>query len=173
MSWYIFLLLPAPHSFAVTYHYCRSNPLSLPGSTTLVPFTLVFLLLAWTASTAFCALLPVWLVGYLNLTIFLPICGMSSIGSLWGSALSSRSPVAGLVCARSTRCLRSAEQGLLHVPFARTFTMQSWTFSVVGPLVWNGLPLALRSLPRVFSQKFLQQLKTTLFGPAGVGSASE
>jgi len=40
-------------------------------------------------------------------------------------------------------------------------------------LIWNGLPLALRSFPRVFSQKFLQQLKTTLFGCAGVGSASE
>src|SRR6218665_3980709 len=75
---------------------------------------------------------------------------------------------------RSTRHLRLAEQGLLlHVPFARTSTMQSRAFSVVGPLVWNGLPLALRSLPRVFSQKFLQQLKTTLFGHAGVGSASE
>src|SRR6218665_68127 len=37
----------------------------------------------------------------------------------------------------------------------------------------NGLPLALRSLPRVFSQKFLQQLKTTLFGSAGVGSISQ
>src|SRR6218665_895237 len=65
--------------------------------------------------------------------------------------------------ARSTCHLRSAEQGLLHVPFARTSIMQSRAFSVVGPLVWNGLPLALRSLPRVFSQKFLQQLKTTLF----------
>src|SRR6218665_3195007 len=75
--------------------------------------------------------------------------------------------------ARSTRHFRSAEQGLLHVPFARTSTMQSRAFSVVGPLVWNGLPLALRSPPRVFSQKFLQQLKTTLFGRAGVGSASE
>src|SRR6218665_1391327 len=75
--------------------------------------------------------------------------------------------------ARSTRHLRSAEQGLLDVPFARTSTTQSRAFSVVGPLVWNGLPLALQSLPRVFSQKFLQQLKTTLFGPAGVGSASE
>src|SRR6218665_2108433 len=75
--------------------------------------------------------------------------------------------------ARSTRYLCSAEQGLLHVPFARTSIMQSRAFSVVGPLVWNGLPLALRSLPRVFSQKFLQQLKTTLFGRAGVGSASE
>src|SRR6218665_3366955 len=74
--------------------------------------------------------------------------------------------------ARSTRHLRSDEQGLLHVPFARTSIMQSRAFSVVGPLVWNGLPLALRSLPRVFSQKFLQQLKT-LFGHVGVGSASE
>jgi len=51
--------------------------------------------------------------------------------------------------------------------------MQSWAFSVVGTLVWNGLLLALQSLPRVFSQKFLQQLKTTLFGCAGAGSASE
>ena len=42
-----------------------------------------------------------------------------------------------------------------------------------GNILPNGLPLALRSLPRVFSQKFLQQLKTTLFGRAGVGSASE
>src|SRR6218665_3418734 len=74
---------------------------------------------------------------------------------------------------RSTRHLRSAEQGLLHVPFARTSTMQRRAFSVVGPLVWNGLLLALQSLPRAFSQKFLQQLKTTLFGRAGVGSASE
>jgi len=64
-------------------------------------------------------------------------------------------------------------KGLLHAPFARTSTMQNRAFSVVGPLVWNGLPLALRSLPRVFSQKFLQQFKTTLFGRAGVGSASE
>src|SRR6218665_3156347 len=74
---------------------------------------------------------------------------------------------------QSNRHLRSAEQGLLHVPFGRTSTMQSRAFSVVGPLVWNGLPLALRSLPRVFSQKFLQQLKTILFGRAGVGSASQ
>src|SRR6218665_1341739 len=73
----------------------------------------------------------------------------------------------------STSHLRSAEQGLLHVPFARTSTMQNRAFSVVGPLVWNGLPLALRSLPRVFSQKFLQQLKTTLFGRAGARSTSE
>src|SRR6218665_3033652 len=75
--------------------------------------------------------------------------------------------------ARSTRHLRSAEQGLLHVPFARTSIMQSQAFSVVGCLVWNGLPLGLRSLPRAFFLKFLQQRKTTLFGRAGIGSASE
>src|SRR6218665_2200986 len=73
----------------------------------------------------------------------------------------------------STRHLHSAQQDLLHVPFARSSTIQNRAFSLVGPLVWNGLPLALRSLSRVFSQKFLQQLKTTLFGRAGVGSASE
>src|SRR6218665_941057 len=55
--------------------------------------------------------------------------------------------------ARRTRNLLSAEQGLLHVPFAHTSAMQSLAFS----MVWNALPLALRSLPRVFSQKFLQQ----------------
>src|SRR6218665_3352948 len=68
--------------------------------------------------------------------------------------------------ARSTRHLRSAEQGLLHVPFSRTSTMQNRAFPVVGPLVWTDLPLAL------FFQKFLQQLTTTLFGRAGFGSSS-
>jgi len=97
---------------------------------------------------------------------------------VWYSLIGQASAyLADLCCpsltARSTHRLRSAEQGLLHVPFARTSTMQSRAFSVVSPLVWNGLPLALRSLPRVFSLKFLQQLKTTLFGRAGVGSASE
>src|SRR6218665_3717903 len=71
--------------------------------------------------------------------------------------------------ARRTCHLRSAEQGLFRVPFARTSTMQSRALAV--PLVRNGLPLALRSLPRVFSEKFLQQLKTTLL--VVVGSASE
>src|SRR6218665_3155515 len=91
--------------------------------------------------------------------------------------LAYNGPKCDLCCpsltARSTRHLPSAEQGLLHVPFARPSTMQSRAFSVVGPLVWIGLPLALRSVPRVFAQKFLQQLKTTLFGHAGAGSTSE
>ena len=138
---------------------------------------------------------PALLVGYLNLTIYmyLPMCVMFSIFSPFPFKLRFEFRVAVLVwysligwahaylthlcspslSARSTRHLRSAEQGLLHVPFARTSAMQSRAFSVVDPLVWNGLPLDLRSLPRVFSQKFLQQLKTASFGRAGVGSASE
>src|SRR6218665_803379 len=74
---------------------------------------------------------------------------------------------------RSTHQFHSADQGFLHVPIACASTTQSRAFSVVGPLVWKGLSLALRSLPRVFSQKFHQQLKTTLFSRTGVGSTSE
>src|SRR6218665_3063483 len=47
--------------------------------------------------------------------------------------------------------LRSSEQGLLFVPFTRTSTTQARAFSVVGPFVWNGLPLSQRLLPRILS----------------------
>src|SRR6218665_577537 len=77
------------------------------------------------------------------------------------------------ISTRTNRHLRSAEEGLLHVSFACTSAVQSRAFSVVGPWVWNGLSMALCSIPRVFSQKFLQQLKATLFGHVEVGSASE
>ena len=75
--------------------------------------------------------------------------------------------------ARSSRSLRSADQGLLRVPFARTSARQKPAFAVVGPSIWNGLPLSIRSLPRTLSQTFLSQLKAVLFGRVGVGSASE
>ena len=74
---------------------------------------------------------------------------------------------------RTSRSLRSAEQGVLAVPFSRTSTRQNRAFSVVGPSTWNGLPLALRLFPRIPSQAFYTQLKTALFGRTGVGSASE
>ena len=77
------------------------------------------------------------------------------------------------LCAQSSRSLRSAEQGLLHVPFARTSTRQKRAFAVVGPSIWNGLPLLIHSLPRTLSQTSLSQLKAVLFGHAGVESASE
>src|SRR6218665_2700068 len=75
---------------------------------------------------------------------------------------------------RSRGCssLRSSEQRLLFVPFARTSTTQARAFSVVGPSVWNGLPLSQRLLPRILSDTFYSSLKTLLFSRARVGSAS-
>ena len=71
------------------------------------------------------------------------------------------------------RILRSAEKGVLMVPFARTATMQNRAFSVAGPMIWNGLPLELRLHPGSLPETFLTKLKTVLFGRVGVGSASE
>ena len=71
------------------------------------------------------------------------------------------------------RLLRSAEKGVLMVPFARTATMQNRAFSVAGPMIWNGLPLELRLHPGSLPETFLTKLKTVLFGRVGVGSASE
>jgi len=76
--------------------------------------------------------------------------------------------------ARSSRSLRSTEQGLLHVLFAHTSsTRQKHAFSVVGPSIWNGFPLMLHSLPRTHSHSFILQLKKVLFGHPWAGSASE
>jgi len=47
------------------------------------------------------------------------------------------------------------------------------TFSVVGPSVWNGPPLAQRFLPWVYSDTFYSSLKTVPFSHAGFGSTSE
>ena len=71
------------------------------------------------------------------------------------------------------RSLRSAARGDYLVPFCRTATMQRRAFSVVGPAIWNGLPAALRSLPRDSAGSFYRLLKTFLFDQAWVGSASE
>jgi len=71
------------------------------------------------------------------------------------------------------RHLRSTEQGLILVPFAHTATMQNRACSVVGPLLWNGLSLALRLFPGIVSNSFYAHLKTFLFGRTGIGSAPE
>jgi len=73
----------------------------------------------------------------------------------------------------SSRALHSAELGLLCVPFAHPSTRQKHAFAAVGPSIWDGLPLSIRSLSRTLSQTFLSQLKVVLFGHAGVGSASD
>src|SRR6218665_3347697 len=75
--------------------------------------------------------------------------------------------------AMSSRSLRSSQQGLLLVPFARTSAKQSRAFCVVGPSIWNGLPSQLRIFPRALSPAFFSQLKTARFSRAGVGSTSE
>src|SRR6218665_2926028 len=59
---------------------------------------------------------------------------------------------------RGCSSLRSSEQGLLFVPFARTSTTKTRAFSVVGPSVWNGLPLSQRLLPRILSDTFYSSL---------------
>src|ERR1043165_7109755 len=77
------------------------------------------------------------------------------------------------VSAQGRRFLRSTEWGMLMVPFACTATKQHCAFSVVGPSLWNGLPLALRLHPRIHAESFYSCLKTVLFSRAGLGSAPE
>ena len=73
----------------------------------------------------------------------------------------------------SRRALRSASSGKLLVPRVETSTCQRRAFSVVGPSVWNSLPLQMRLLPRVDSSVFYKLLKTFLFHRGWTGSASE
>ena len=54
---------------------------------------------------------------------------------------------------RGRSSLRSLEP--LFVPFARTSTTQARAFSVVGPSVWNGLPLVQWLLPWILSENFM------------------
>src|SRR6218665_3777248 len=65
--------------------------------------------------------------------------------------------------AMSSRSLRSSQQGLLLVPFARTSTKQIRAFSVVSPSTWNGLTSELRIFNRTTSPAFFSHLKTALF----------
>jgi len=82
-------------------------------------------------------------------------------------------PVPAMSGAGVSRSLRSAERGVLVVPFARTAAMQNRAFSVAGLRVWNDLPQELRLFPRLCTDTFLGRLKTYLFVHTGVGSASE
>src|SRR6218665_1254353 len=66
------------------------------------------------------------------------------------------------------RTLRSSVQGNLVVPFTRSATMQTCSFSVVGPTTWNGLPIDLRHLPNGTCSQFHRHLKTVLFRLAKV-----
>lgn len=69
--------------------------------------------------------------------------------------------------------LRSSSQVELIVPHSRTSMRQHRAFSVAGPAAWNGLPVALRQVPRGHSTLFYGKLKTVLFSRGWVGSAPE
>src|SRR6218665_3027797 len=63
-------------------------------------------------------------------------------------------PLPILLSVQRSLSFRLSEESLLHVPFARTSTVEQRAFLVVGPSIWNDLPLSLRSLPRTLSQAF-------------------
>jgi len=63
-----------------------------------------------------------------------------------------------------SRSLRSGEQNLLQVPHCRLKRRGDRAFSVVGPRLWNNLPIDVRIAPSVISFKSL--LKTHLFSLA-------
>lgn len=60
-----------------------------------------------------------------------------------------------------TRSLRSANQGKLLVPKTRLVSYGDRAFSVVGPRLWNSLPIKIQNCPSVNS--FKKNLKTHLF----------
>src|SRR3984885_16388110 len=123
----------------------------------------VFALGPWTGS---CALLPASMAISRSMNLSLVICSLSFTGSppeqrithrlaalIWRCLLGLAPVYLRELCctplsAGGSRSLRSSEQGLLQVPFARTSIRQNRAFSVLGPSTWNGLPLELRLLPR-------------------------
>jgi len=68
---------------------------------------------------------------------------------------------------------KSSVHGDLVVPFARSATMQSRSFSVVGTITWNRLPLDLKNLQNGACSQFHQLLKTVLFCLAWAEITSE
>src|SRR6218665_4184031 len=131
------------------------------------------------------------LEGSRSLTTYLNICGMYCTGfhshsashtglrpwcggaCLVGALLSARAVLPSLYGCAGRRTLRSSFLGNLVVKFARSATMQTRSFSVVGPKTWNGLPIDLRHLPNSACSQVHHLLKTVLFRLAWVGSASE
>ena len=68
------------------------------------------------------------------------------------------------------RTLGSSAHGNLVVPFAHSVTMQTCSFSVVGPATWNGFPVDLRYLPNSACSQFHHLLKTILSAWPGSGA---
>src|SRR6218665_1271358 len=79
-------------------------------------------------------------------------------------------PVSDLV---SRRALRSSARGELLVSRAHSALKQRRAFSVIGPSIWNELPLTLRLLPQNNMSSFCKLLKIFLFDHSETESASE
>ena len=62
---------------------------------------------------------------------------------------------------KPSRALRSSGQFLLEVPFTQQSSFGNRAFGVIGPRLWNELPLDLRTLSSVTT--FKSKLKTLLF----------
>ena len=106
-------------------------------------------------------------------TVLLPWCAMAVLLPWCGGAcLAGRSPICASFATLSPRVHAVVHSGPL-VQFARSATMQTRSFSVVGPNTWNRLPVDLRHLPIGACSQFHHLLKTVLFRLAWVGSASE
>src|SRR6218665_2017237 len=73
----------------------------------------------------------------------------------------------------SPRALRSSARGDLLFPRARSAHRQRRSFSVIGPSMWNYLPIKLRLLPQNNVSSFCKLLKTFLFDRSWSESASE
>src|SRR6218665_3904218 len=73
----------------------------------------------------------------------------------------------------SHRALRSSARGELLVPRARSALKQRRAFSVIGPSIWNQIPLTLHLLPRNNESHFCKLLRTFLFDRSWTESASE
>ena len=66
-----------------------------------------------------------------------------------------------LVPYQATRSLRSSTQHLLDIPFTRCTMFKDRAFGVIGPRMWNDLPLELRATNSL--DIFKSKLKTFLF----------
>ena len=81
-----------------------------------------------------------------------------------GALLSPRSlPSSIFMSCAYRQTLWFSARGNLVFKFARSATMQTRSFSVVGPKTWNGLPVDLRHLPNGVCSQFHHLLKTVLF----------
>ena len=66
-----------------------------------------------------------------------------------------------LVPHQATRSLHSSTQHLLDIPFTRCTMFKDRAFGVIGPRMWNDLPLELRATNSL--DIFKSKLKTFLF----------